>query len=119
MRGGRSFDGVSNAWFDVSVGFELIFSRHSGNYLIIFIPMDQLLSRKDALERRIKCIVSELDGLRVGINGRLLDAEGYPRNDIDLYHVRELRNEHAHLQTDHQALMKEIESQLPKYFNKA
>lgn len=81
--------------------------------------MDLLLERKDSLEGRIKAIVSELEGLSVGISGKLVDSEGYPRNDLDLYHIRELRNEYSRLQTDHKALMKAIEEELPKYFNKA
>lgn len=80
--------------------------------------MDQLLKRKDAIEGRVKSIVAELDEFGVGLGGKLVDGEGYPRNDIDVYRIRELRNEHARLQTDHKALMKEIEEELPKHFNK-
>jgi 26S proteasome regulatory subunit N4 len=78
--------------------------------------MEDLIKKKDRIEARIKSINDELDSLGVGLRGKLVDDQGYPRNDIDLYQVRELRNEHARLQTDHVALMKEIEAELPKYF---
>lgn len=81
--------------------------------------MDQLLKRKDLIESRVKAIAVELEELGIGLNGKLVDSEGYPRNDLDVYRIRELRNEHARLQTDHKTLMKEIEAELPKYFNKA
>ena len=78
--------------------------------------MKSLLGRKSDIEARIKSIVEELDALGVGLRGKLVDDQGFPRNDLDLFKIRELRNEHARLQTDHLALMKEIEAELSKHF---
>lgn len=47
-----------------------------------------------------------------GLRGNLVDEEGFPRNDIDVHAVRALRHERACLQTDHQQVMKEIETSL-------
>ena len=47
-----------------------------------------------------------------GLRGNLVDAEGFPRSDIDVYEVRKARHDLACLQTDHQALMKKIEQGL-------
>ena len=41
-----------------------------------------------------------------GVKGSLVDAEGFPRADIDLFEVRKLRNRLACLQTDHCNIMK-------------
>ena len=47
-----------------------------------------------------------------GVKGSLVDAEGFPRADIDLFEVRKLRNRLACLQTDHCNLMKELDGAL-------
>ena len=49
-----------------------------------------------------------------GVKGRLVDDEGFPRADLDLIEIRKHRNRLACLQTDHQALMKQIEDNLFK-----
>ncbi|NXP50879.1 PSMD9 ATPase, partial [Heliornis fulica] len=48
----------------------------------------------------------------VGMNGPLVDAEGFPRDDIDLYQVRAARHDIVCLQNDHKALMKQVEEAL-------
>ena len=40
-------------------------------------------------------ILESQDG--VGMDGDLVDAEGYPRNDIDVHRVREARNKVIYL----------------------
>lgn len=45
----------------------------------------------------------------------LVDAEGFPRNDIDVYQVRHARHEINCLQQDLSDLMKEIEAGLDDY----
>ncbi|NWX85973.1 PSMD9 ATPase, partial [Nothoprocta pentlandii] len=48
----------------------------------------------------------------VGMNEPLVDVEGFPRADIDLYQVRTARHNIICLQNDHKALMKEVEEAL-------
>jgi hypothetical protein len=48
----------------------------------------------------------------MGIDTPLVDEEGYPRNDIDLYRARTLRGRLAEIRTDHRAIMKETERYL-------
>lgn len=48
----------------------------------------------------------------MGIDTPLVDADGYPRNDIDLYRARTLRGRLAQIRTDHQQLMQTIEVNL-------
>jgi 26S proteasome non-ATPase regulatory subunit 9 len=47
-----------------------------------------------------------------GIKGSLVDKEGFPRADIDIYAVRNKRQRLNHLQTDHKQIMKQIEEAL-------
>jgi hypothetical protein len=53
-----------------------------------------------------------LQGPPIGIDDPLVDAEGYPRADIDVYRARTLRRRFKEIQTDHKALEKRIESGL-------
>jgi len=48
----------------------------------------------------------------IGITQPLVDAEGFPRADIDVYRARHLRHRLACLKTDFKTLSKQIEQQL-------
>ena len=65
---------------------------------------------KASLEAEAEAIAVELDAPVAetgapgpGLKGPLVDAEGYPRADVDLYRVRTLRGRHATIRTDHKA----------------
>ncbi len=47
-----------------------------------------------------------------GLSGLLVDAEGYPRADIDVYNIRIMRNRRDCLQNDLRQIMREIEVNL-------
>jgi 26S proteasome non-ATPase regulatory subunit 9 len=70
------------------------------------------------IEEEVAAIVNELNSPGVngappaGVSTPLVDAGGFPRADVDLYHVRERRNRLACLRTDHKALMAKLESAL-------
>ena len=74
--------------------------------------------QRDNLEAEADAIGSELtspgpNGERpAGIKDALVDAEGFPRSDVDIFRVRELRNRLACINTDHKAVMKEIEAEM-------
>lgn len=73
----------------------------------------KLIERKDQIERTINdngqiLIANE----NVGMKESLLDENGFPRNDIDVYQVRHARHAIICLQNDLKALMKEIEEGL-------
>lgn len=55
--------------------------------------MDELLKEKARIEQDIKDAEGLLDNLGVGRHGRLVDAEGFPLKDLDLYLVRSKRNQ--------------------------
>ena len=48
----------------------------------------------------------------MGIDTPLVDREGYPRGDIDIYRARTLRQRFRVLQTDHKETEQEIENLL-------
>ena len=48
----------------------------------------------------------------VGMNGSLIDNEGYPRNDIDIVKVRTARQKIICLMNDHKEIMKKISDAL-------
>jgi len=53
-----------------------------------------------------------LDDLGVGMTGSLVDGEGFPRADIDLYAIRRARQRVNCLQNDLRSIVIEIEDQL-------
>lgn len=72
-------------------------------------------TQKKGLLREAEDIVSELTtkqpggGPPIGIDAPLVDDEGYPRADIDVYRARTLRKRFKEIQTDVKALEKKIE----------
>jgi len=88
---------------------------------LLSIKRKQLLSldaQKKALETEAEAIVSELTavppggGQPIGIDTPLVDNEGFPRADIDVYRARSLRKRFHEIQTDHKELSKMIDGSL-------
>ena len=76
-----------------------------------------LLDEKDALERQIVDISEALAAENLGgVSGPLIDAEGFPRADIDVHLTRTLRHQLACLNTDHQRLMAQVEAGMVAHF---
>ena len=73
-----------------------------------------LNQKRTDLEQEMANIVEILDNMNgnPGLKSPLVDNEGFPRADVDLMEVRKLRHRFACLQTDHCALMKEVEQKL-------
>jgi 26S proteasome non-ATPase regulatory subunit 9 len=80
---------------------------------------EELASKKDEIENRL----TELNQIlfeqgNVGMLGELVDKDGYPRADLDLFKVRQTRQEINCLQNDYKSLMMQIEKELNnKYSN--
>ncbi|CAF1980389.1 unnamed protein product [Rotaria magnacalcarata] len=73
----------------------------------------ELIKQKDDIEKELLELGNELKlQNNVGMTGELVDREGYPRNDIDLVRVRQIRQRVICLQNDHKTLMKQIEDGL-------
>ncbi|CAI5650199.1 unnamed protein product [Oreochromis niloticus] len=85
----------------------------SGNSEITMGDVKNLIKKKDEIEEQIKAYYDVLqDG--VGVEDSLVDAEGYPRADVNLYQIRTARHNISCLQNDHKAIMAEIEEALHK-----
>lgn len=73
----------------------------------------KLIEQKDKIERTINDYgrVLAANG-NIGMTESLVDDFGFPRNDIDVYQVRQARNQIICLQNDLKTLLKEIEQGL-------
>lgn len=70
----------------------------------------KLMEKKEQIERAINdCGHILTANKNIGMNESLLDEEGFPRNDIDVYAVRQARHQIICLQNDLKTIMKEIE----------
>lgn len=82
-----------------------------------------LQARREALEIEGDCIKAELTSPGIngekpaGIKDSLIDTEGFPRGDIDIYNVRSKRQRLAVINTDYKILMKEIENLLIEIYS--
>lgn len=74
--------------------------------------LEAAVAAKDKLEMEIVALVDDLDSRGVGLKGPLVDAEGFPRADVDLIDVRTKRGRVAVLQNDHKSAMHGIEKLL-------
>jgi 26S proteasome regulatory subunit N4 len=78
----------------------------------------ELMRQKEKLENEANLLTHQL--LSPGPNGQppaglkdpLVDQDGFPRGDVDLYEIRRQRNQLAMINTDHKNIMKEIEKEL-------
>ena len=52
----------------------------------------EMMKQKDGLEEDIKALHDVLKCQGVGMDEPLVDGEGFPRSDIDVYQVRHARN---------------------------
>ncbi|GET87382.1 proteasome 26S non-ATPase subunit 9, putative [Leishmania tarentolae] len=68
----------------------------------------RLDAQKAALETKLTDALQYLASTPVGLRGRLLDDEGFPRNDCDLYAVRTARNTADSTRNDLRALTERI-----------
>jgi Nas2 N_terminal domain len=80
--------------------------------------LSQLDVKRKSLEMEGEAIISELmakpesGGEPMGIDTPLVDPEGYPRADIDVYRARDLRHRFNMIKTDRKELMKQIDTLL-------
>ncbi|KAJ8286264.1 hypothetical protein GJAV_G00036430 [Gymnothorax javanicus] len=87
-------------------------NRNDSDSTITIEDVQNLVKKKDSIEEQIKAYYDVLDDQGVGMGSPLVDVEGYPRADVDLYQVRAARHSISCLQNDHKAIMLEIEEAL-------
>jgi 26S proteasome regulatory subunit N4 len=75
-----------------------------------------LRKQKEEIEREIEEHGSTLrEEVNIGMSGNLVDSEGYPRADIDIYKVRLARQRINVLQNDYNKLLEDIDKELGDY----
>jgi len=79
----------------------------------------KLIEEKERIEKKIADLGQVLQTNKVGFHEPLVDAEGFPRNDIDVRSVRLARTQILCLQNDLKELTKSIEAGLEKYFHES
>ncbi|XP_044471113.1 26S proteasome non-ATPase regulatory subunit 9-like isoform X1 [Mangifera indica] len=68
-----------------------------------------LMEKRTAVEAEMNAIIHRLSQPGgPGLSGNLIDAEGFPRSDIDILHVRAERRRLAELRNDHQEISEKI-----------
>ncbi|XP_028172498.1 26S proteasome non-ATPase regulatory subunit 9 [Ostrinia furnacalis] len=72
----------------------------------------KLMEDKDRIETEIREQTAVLASNNVGMSDPLVDADGFPRADIDVYKVRHARHRIICLQNDHKSIMRRIEQGL-------
>ncbi|KAL0491320.1 26S proteasome non-ATPase regulatory subunit 9 [Acrasis kona] len=72
----------------------------------------QLIKQKDDLEDEIKELIKMLQASPAGVKGSLVDADGFPRNDVDVNVIREMRHSLICKQNDFTNIMKKIEEDM-------
>ncbi|XP_012518998.1 PREDICTED: 26S proteasome non-ATPase regulatory subunit 9 isoform X1 [Propithecus coquereli] len=92
-------------------------ARQSGGSLqagaVTVSDVQELMRRKEEIEAQIQANYDVLESQKgIGMNEPLVDSEGYPRSDVDLYQVRTARHNIICLQNDHKAVMKQVEEAL-------
>lgn len=99
---------------------ELMESQLPNSYEELKRLFDTLSAQRELLEIEADAIHSELTspGLNgeppAGLKESLVDAEGYPRGDIDIYNVKNKRRRFAEINNDHKQLMKKLEEITPR-----
>jgi len=71
-----------------------------------------LESKRKKIEDDILLSKVVLENNRVGMKESLTDAEDFPRNDIDVYAVRQARAKIIHLENDAKTVLNEMQSKL-------
>ncbi|XP_064488283.1 26S proteasome non-ATPase regulatory subunit 9-like [Ornithodoros turicata] len=75
----------------------------------------QLDATKREIENKISAQKAILDANNIGMDEPLIDSQGFPRSDIDVYKVRHARHNIICLMNDHKAIMREIETALHRF----
>ena len=57
----------------------------------------ELDKKREVMEKEMIMIVDLLENMNgnPGVKGSMIDDEGFPRADVDIFEVRKLRNRHA------------------------
>ncbi|KAJ3260108.1 26S proteasome non-ATPase regulatory subunit 9 [Boothiomyces macroporosus] len=80
---------------------------------------NQLIKQKEQIESQIQEYEAILRSHKVGMKTPLVDSDGFPRADIDVYAVRTARSHLARLYNDQEKIMNDIHEALTKVHSAA
>jgi len=86
-----------------------------GTHIIHREDILRLMKRREDIDEQIQALGGILTSNKIGMTEPLVDSEGYPRNDIDVYQVRHARHKIICLQNDFKSVTKEIDEKLQMY----
>ncbi|ETW20498.1 hypothetical protein PFAG_00487 [Plasmodium falciparum Santa Lucia] len=78
---------------------------------------NELVKKREDIENELKEHMDFLErpeNKNVGMKGNLIDSEGFPRNDIDIYSIRVARNKIICLKNDYIDINKKLEEYIHK-----
>ncbi|SPJ08603.1 proteasome regulatory protein, putative [Plasmodium sp. DRC-Itaito] len=81
---------------------------------------NELVKKREDIENELKEHMDFLErpeNKNVGMKGNLIDSEGFPRNDIDIYSIRVARNKIICLKNDYIDINKKLEEYIHKVHN--
>lgn len=81
--------------------------------------VEDLNQERTRLEQEAGDIVTELESAAsgsVGLHGSLVDADGFPRADIDHYAIKRSRQRHICIQNDHMEVMENLKKAMERYY---
>ncbi|KAG2757985.1 hypothetical protein P692DRAFT_20851936 [Suillus brevipes Sb2] len=76
-----------------------------------------LMSQKENIEAELDAQFSILKANNIDMTTPLVDREGFPRADVDLYAIRHARKRINELRNDYKAVMNEIETALQAVYD--
>ena len=78
-------------------------------------PVDavkELILKREKMEKELKALGEVLESHYIGMDEPLVDADGFPRSDVDINTVRSTRVQIIYIQNDLKKVMQEIEDGL-------
>ncbi|KAJ3270236.1 hypothetical protein HDV01_000453 [Terramyces sp. JEL0728] len=87
--------------------------------LIYVKNANQLIKQKEHIESQIQEFEAILRSHKVGMKTPLVDSEGFPRADVDVYAIRQARSQLARLYNDQEKIINDIQEALTKVHSAA
>jgi 26S proteasome regulatory subunit N4 len=85
--------------------------------------LKELISQREGMEREADVITHALTSPGpngeppAGLKDPLVDSEGFPRGDVDIYDIRRKRNRLAMINTDYKQIMKAIDKEVQSLYS--
>lgn len=81
--------------------------------------LEEKIARVKKVEEEMNQIAEELESTyNYRMNDKLVDSEGYPRGDIDVYNISKLLRKYRELHSEWRPLRKEVEEEVLCRFEK-